>query len=412
LPIFRFSKALGLARGVKVFLNLESGVTRGAVPKNGGKGTDNKARRRASRQANELAKDREISRLENELRAAKERAYSEGVSSDVLSDVVRYEEKAENLRDARQHISRQKSKLKSKNWEIFQLKNELHAVKEQLESISDGSTSSGAKDELKTGTLPDFVIIGAQRCGTTTLYHLLTQHPHVERAATKELHFFDNHFDEGVEWYRGCFPPPEWKDGHRTITGEATPKYLFHPAVPERAAKVIPQAKLIALLRNPVDRAYSNYHHQVKNGHETRTFKEAIEAALRFEEVAEAEKILQPGEEDEASKREPRNGDERPNLRFLRRGVYVDQLRRWSEFFSDEQMLVLKSEDFFERTPENLKRILDFLNLPDWEPETLEVRNEGNYGRDMDPETRRRLEEYFEPHNQRLYEYLGVNFGW
>ncbi len=97
---------------------------------------------------------------------------------------------------------------------------------------------------------------------------------------------------------------------------------------------------------------------------------------------------------------------------YLSRGVYVDQLLRWSEFYDKEQMLVLKSEDFYERAPETLMLVLDFLHLPDWQPETWEVRNKGHYEQEMNPATRRRLEEYFEPHNRRLYEYLGVDFGW
>jgi hypothetical protein len=97
---------------------------------------------------------------------------------------------------------------------------------------------------------------------------------------------------------------------------------------------------------------------------------------------------------------------------YLSRGVYVDQLLRWSEFYGQEQMLVLKSEDFFERAPETLKLVLDFLDLSNWKPETWEIRNKGHYEQEMNPATRRRLEEYFEPHNRRLYQYLGVDFGW
>jgi len=93
----------------------------------------------------------------------------------------------------------------------------------------------------------------------------------------------------------------------------------------------------------------------------------------------------------------------------------VDQLLRWSKFFDDEQMLVLKSEDFFERPVETLKVVLDFLNLPDWEPPVSELqkkRHKGSYEQEMNPATRWRLKEFFEPHNRRLYDYLGVDFGW
>ena len=257
------------------------------------------------------------------------------------------------------------------------------------------------------GRLPDFVVIGAKKCGTTLLYHLLTQHPYVDPAAKKELHYFDVLFEEeDVEWYRRCFPQPTWKDGRRTITGEGTPGYLFHPLAPERMVQAVPQARLIALLRNPVDRAYSDYHQGVRKGREPRTFEEAIEQALEAEETRPLD------EEDEASEHEDHAGPDNMRRGHLSRGIYVDQLLRWSEYFSEEQMLVLKSEDFFERPSEALKPVLDFLDLPDWEPEASEIRNKGNYEQAMDPAIRQRLEEFFEPHNRRLYEYLGVDFGW
>ena len=96
--------------------------------------------------------------------------------------------------------------------------------------------------------------------------------------------------------------------------------------------------------------------------------------------------------------------------------VYVDQLLRWSEFFDREQMLVLESEDFFEDPGGTLRAAYGFLGLPEWEPEASEIipekRNAGRYEEEIDPATRRRLEEYFEPHNRRLYDFLGVDFGW
>ena len=93
----------------------------------------------------------------------------------------------------------------------------------------------------------------------------------------------------------------------------------------------------------------------------------------------------------------------------------MDQLLRWSEFFGQDQMLVLKSEDFFDNPKETLKRAFDFLDLPEWDPEASELgdkRNTGGYEEKMDPATRRRLVEYFEPYNRRLYDYLGVDLGW
>ncbi len=149
-----------------------------------------------------------------------------------------------------------KRREKKTQQETFQLERGLRAAKERAEGTPNDLPAPQTTGEPEIGALPDFVIIGAHKGGTTSLYHLLTQHPHVERAPVKELHFFNRpkRFDKGIEWYRQCFPQPRWKDGRRTITGEATPYYLFHPHAAERMAEAIPQARLIALLRNPVDR--------------------------------------------------------------------------------------------------------------------------------------------------------------
>ncbi len=323
----------------------------------------------------------------------------------------------------KEHKKRLGDELKSKKQELSRAREEIHAATEPIKRREHRQRRKRVKHEIfelkrkrrtakegvavepETGTLPDFIVIGAQKGGTTYLYNLLTRHPLVDPAASKEVHFFDNLFDLGVEWYRRCFPAPRWEHGRRSITGESTPYYLFHPDVPRRMAELVPQVRLIALLRNPVDRAYSHYHKIVREGLESLSFEEAIETeAVRLR--SDADRTLQ--------------NEHYPSLdhryfSYLSRGVYVDQLLRWVTFFSKEQLLVLKSEDFFERPPETLKRVLNFLDLPEWEPGFSELgdkRNEGKYAQSMDRATRRRLEEYFEPHNQRLYDFLGRDLGW
>lgn len=253
-------------------------------------------------------------------------------------------------------------------------------------------------------TLPDFVIIGAQKCGTSFLYQLLVQHPHVKPAFGKEVHYFDLNFRKGANWYRSYFPL-RMRNSRKYITGEASPYYLFHPHAARRASTVIPDARLIVLLRNPVDRAYSHYQHQVKRGkgeaRETLTFEEAIEAEERIL-PREVSKMLQDEYYESASHR---------TRSYLSRGKYIDQLLVWSSFFRRKQMLVLKSEDLFNDTANTLERMLDFLGVPHWAPETYSIPNKREYT-DVSPLIRQRLDEYYKPHNQRLYEYLGVNLGW
>jgi flagellar biosynthesis GTPase FlhF len=355
LPNFRFDKALGIARDTRA--RMEFKQIRNEIE--------------SKRQESEQAKN-EIKELRNKLKSKRQEARQ-----------IRKEQRTAKDEAERSEYGNWESRAQQ---EILQLERALRVAKERRAG-STPSARPAPRAEDGTGALPDFVIIGGKKCGTTFLYHLLTQHPLVERAAGKEVHFFNRSFDEGIEWYRRCFPTPRWKAGRRSITGEATPEYLTHPLAPKRMAEVIPQARLTALLRNPVDRAYSDYHQQARKGRDTRTLEEAV---------------------DHANLEDARSG-------FLSRSIYVDHLQRWSEFFSDEQMLMLKSEDFFERPVDTLQVVLDFLDLPEWKPKVWELRykrNKGKYKEKIDPATRQRLEDYFEPRNRRLYEYLGVDFGW
>ena len=241
------------------------------------------------------------------------------------------------------------------------------------------------------GPLPDFVVLGTQKGGTSFFYRLLTEHPLVRGAAVKELHFFDKKFAEGVGWYRRCFSEGERVDGQRTITGEASPSYLFDPRVPERMALTVPEAKLIALLRNPVDRAYSHYQMEVRRGREARSFEVATE-----EEMTSIE-----------------GGENSVDVRYayLTRGLYAEQLERFSSFANRDRLLVVKSENLFTRRLEVLQRVSTFLGLPHFES-TLTPPAGGAPYAPMDPSTRRRLDEFFAPHNERLYDLLNTDFGW
>jgi hypothetical protein len=241
------------------------------------------------------------------------------------------------------------------------------------------------------GPLPDFVVIGTQKGGTSYFYDLLTEHPLVSRAAAKELHFFDNKFAEGVGWYRRCFSEGKHVDGHRTITGEASPSYLFDPQVPERMAQIVPEARLIALLRNPIDRAYSHYQMEVRRGKEERSFKDATQ-----EEMTSVE-----GEG---------NTVDVPHA-YLRRGLYAEQLERFSFFADRARLLVIKSENLFTRRLEVLERVWRFFRLAPFESTLASPAGSATY-EPMDPLTRRRLEGFFAPHNERLYDLLNTNFGW
>jgi len=262
---------------------------------------------------------------------------------------------------------------------------------------------------MLTGRLrigPDFIIIGAQRCGTTSLYNTLKKYLYIAPALKKEIHFFDMNFKQGMDWYRAHFPSYVYKytkkmRRHDFITGEASPYYFFHPHVPKRIAELLPKVKLIALVRNPIDRAYSHYHHEVRLGYETLSFEEAI--------AREDERLL--AETAKMQKDEDYSSFNHRHYSYLSRGVYIDQLMNWMRFFPREQILILPSEDLYSEPQATMGHVLEFLGLPSYRIENVGKYNYHPYSK-MDATVQKRLVAYFEPHNRALYDYLGVDFGW
>jgi hypothetical protein len=246
--------------------------------------------------------------------------------------------------------------------------------------------------------LPHFLIIGAQKGGTSTLYASLSTHPEVEGAQKKELHFFDRHYEDGIENYRRQFPKLE----RGQITGEATPYYIFHPLAPERVARTLPDVKLIAVLRNPVERAYSQYHSEVRKGFEDLpTFEEAI--------AAEAERLA--GERDKVVADPTYESHSLSHHSYLARGIYADQFEKWLEHFSREQLLILRSEVFANRPGRVLRRCEEFLGIERGGAKVQRAGRRGHY-EPMSEETRTRLEEFYEPHNRRPQALVGERFRW
>lgn len=256
--------------------------------------------------------------------------------------------------------------------------------------------------------LPDFVVIGAQKSGTTSLYRYLAAHPSVIRASVKEVHYFDVNHRRGVDWYRSNFPSRRrlerlgGRQGRRAVTGEATPYYLFHPLVPQRMHQLLPDAKLIVLLRDPVERAISQHNHEVQDGFETLPFAEAIEV--------EAQRLPQSPDVLAADDGSPAAFSHRHHS-YLSRGRYAEQLEAWFARYPRERFLIMESRELFDDPPAAVARTLAFLGLP---PHEL-----GSYDNvtsrtksEIAPDLRRSLYAYFAPHNQRLYELLGTDFRW
>jgi hypothetical protein len=249
--------------------------------------------------------------------------------------------------------------------------------------------------------LPNFIIIGTMKGGTSSLYSYLVERPDVHPAATKEIHYFDNYYSKGLKWYKSQFPQKN-KMHSGQITGESSPYYLAHPCVPGRIRKALPQVKLVVLLRNPVDRAYSHYQHNCRLKREPLTFEKALDAE-EGRIAGEAQKMLN----------DPKYCSyNHPVFSYKTRGNYEEQLQRWFTYFPCEQFLIIKSEDFFDYPKQMTNQVSEFLELPPYED--IEYKKYNYFGQysDMSEDIRNQLVDYFKPYNQRLYTLLGVDFNW
>ncbi|MBD1830240.1 tetratricopeptide repeat protein [Microcoleus vaginatus GB1-A2] len=244
---------------------------------------------------------------------------------------------------------------------------------------------------LKPVKVPNFIIIGSQRCGTTSLYTYLAQHPQILTPIKKEMDFFSWHFDRGIDWYLAHFPP--MPQGEQFLTGEASPSYFDCREAPERLYTAFPEAKLIVLLRNPVDRAISQFYRLTALNWEARSLDRAISD--------EVERLNQNPEY--IIGEEPGN--------YLARGRYIEFIKNWRNFFPQEQLLILKSEDFYAGAAGTVKQVLEFLDLPEYQLSEYQNANPGSY-QPVNQSVRDWLRNYFQPYNQQLEEYLSTNFNW
>jgi hypothetical protein len=260
--------------------------------------------------------------------------------------------------------------------------------------------------------LPSFLIIGAQRGGTTSLLDALRRHPDVTGPTAgedfvrlrKEVHFFDQRFENGIDWYRSFFPLEARRRlarlrGRDLVAGESSPYYLFHPEVPARVAETLPDVKLIAMLRNPVERAYSHYQHKKRLGREKHSFEEALAAEDR-----------RLAGDDELILTDHRYRRHHFHRAYFRRGLYAEQLERWLAHFPREQLLVIRSEDFFDRPEVTYAEVLEFIGVRPWHGD-FRHRNKASYA-PIDPALRAELEDRFAEPNRRLAELLGPEFTW
>ncbi|MEB3341851.1 tetratricopeptide repeat protein [Okeania sp.] len=252
------------------------------------------------------------------------------------------------------------------------------------------------KWDLKNTNGPNFIIIGAQKSGTTSLENYIAQHPQVIPAIKKETHFWYRDFEKGINWYLAHFPPIPKSE--KFITGEATPNYLENYQSAERIYNVFPEVKLLVILRNPVDRAFSQYNHWIRLNWDNRSFETAINSELEI-----LRKNPEKPQGDKNYWQQPEN--------YIGRGVYIEFIKEWLAVFPRKQILILKGEDLYEKPVKTMKKVWKFLELPEYQLPEYRKLNPGYYSPISD-EMRQKLSEYFQPHNQRLEEYLGMQFDW
>jgi sulfotransferase family protein len=257
--------------------------------------------------------------------------------------------------------------------------------------------------------LPRFLVIGTQQAGTRSLFAALRVHRDVLGPFTghedvrwwNEVHFFDVRFSQGVGWYRSCFPFSARRfarrlRGHDLVAGEATPSYLSHPDVPARVAAVLPDVSLIALLRNPVDRAYWHYESMRRKGLEPLSFEAGLDA------------------ETERTAKDENGSASRGALgqyAYVGRGLYAEQLERWLTHFPRERLLALRAEDYAARPHKVYEEVVAFLGLESLPPKRFQGSNWMDAA-PIDAALRARLDERFAEPNARLAGLLGGDFGW
>jgi hypothetical protein len=256
--------------------------------------------------------------------------------------------------------------------------------------------------------LPNLLIAGGQRCGTTSMYRALAQHPDVFKPTFhKGVHFFDVHYDRGLDWYRAHFPLQATVDRRQRRRGpipavfESSPYYGFHPLAGQRIASDLPGVRLLVLIRDPVERAYSAHAHELARGYETEPFERALE--LEDSRVA--------GEEERLVADPHYVSHAHQHQAYVRRGQYIDLLRRLEGLVGRDRLHVVDSHRFFTEPERVFPEVLDFLGLPAVPGIRFEQHN-ARPRSSLGDTVRRRLDEHFRPYDDALAGWLGWTPSW
>lgn len=275
------------------------------------------------------------------------------------------------------------------------------------------STRGYALATVSSRPVPDFLVVGTKRGGTTSLFNYLLEHPGVlglfpRPRERKSTDFFFKDQGRGERWYRSHFHTRVYRRrlaarlGYEPVGGEASPYYMWDPRVPARVQEVAPQVKSIALLRDPVERAWSHYHERRQNGVEPLSFTDAL-AREEARTGGELERMLaDPGYYSEAY----------DWYSYRQRGVYLPQLRTWEEHFPADQLLVLRSEDLYADVQGVFDQVCDFLGVGRFQLPDTQQYNAAPKPSSLPEDVREDLESFYAPHNAALEQHLGRSLNW
>lgn len=288
-----------------------------------------------------------------------------------------------------------------------------HPVLEQpgLKQLKAGAKQYRERAALATWeqrVLPDLMLVGVQRSGTTALFEALYRLPNVERPRRgKGSHYFSYNYHRGWEWFQSQFPTRRWADrieakaGRPLFCFDACPYYLFHPFAVSRMAHGLPDVKVMVMLRDPVRRAESHFHHSISHGHED----------LGFHEALEQEQARLAGEIERMELDWSYWSHSHEHHSYFSKGLYVDQLEMLFQHYERDQVMVIQSEAFYRDPAAVLAEVTTWLDLPPVSLETSDDRNGHKYKK-MDSEMRAHLIELYREPNERLFDLLGQRYDW
>jgi hypothetical protein len=269
-------------------------------------------------------------------------------------------------------------------------------------AVCGGRLSAGLRVE------PSFIVVGAQRCGTTSLFRALMSHRNVLRPIMhKGVNYFDVSSDKSWSWYLGHFPLKASVKRHAApgsdsaAVFEASGYYMFHPHAPRRIAAALPAVKIVAMVRDPVQRAYSAYKHEFARGFETESLERALELEDERIEPELAKMQADPTYESQAYRHQA----------YRRRGHYAEQLQTFADLLGPERLHIVESERFFSEPEQEYGRLLEFLRLPALMPSSFGQFN-ARPGSSLSPELDAQLREHFAPHDDALAAMLGRSPSW